>query len=111
MTARLASGVLASGLLRKVHAVGGSAMVLAKGDETAGSILILTLERGVITGLWERLLQPSGTYGWNKVGPQDVDVQHEVDLYIERRRRSDPDIWVIELDVPNAERFVAEMTI
>ncbi len=111
MTARLTSGLLAGALMRKVHNEGGSAMVLAKGDETAGSILILTLERGVITGLWERLLQPSGTYQWDRVGPQDIDVQSELDLYIQRRRKSDPDIWLIELDIPYAERFIAEMPI
>ena len=30
------------------------------------------------------------------------------DLYIERRKSRDPDIWVIELDIPNAERFIVE---
>jgi len=28
--------------------------------------------------------------------------------YWRNRRRRDPDLWVIELDVPHAERFVAE---
>ena len=28
--------------------------------------------------------------------------------YVARRRRSDPDLWIIELDIPEAERFAAE---
>ncbi|HWV11973.1 MAG TPA: DUF1491 family protein, partial [Sphingobium sp.] len=28
--------------------------------------------------------------------------------YLARRRRSDPDLWVIELDIADAERFAAE---
>jgi hypothetical protein len=29
--------------------------------------------------------------------------------WIERARRRDPDLWVLELDIPQAGQFVAEM--
>jgi hypothetical protein len=32
-----------------------------------------------------------------------------IPAWIERARRRDPDLWVIELDIPQAEQFVAEM--
>jgi hypothetical protein len=28
--------------------------------------------------------------------------------WIDRARRIDPDLWVVELDIPDAARFVAE---
>jgi hypothetical protein len=109
VTARLTSVMLAGLLMRRVQGEGGSAMVLAKGDESAGSILILCTEKGRNTALCERLFEQSGAYVWGKVGPQDVENIEEVDRYIARRQAQDPDLWVIELDTPNAERLIAEI--
>jgi hypothetical protein len=33
----------------------------------------------------------------------------EIDQYIERRRRADPDIWIVELDVAEGQRLAAEL--
>ena len=109
MTARLASGMLVSALIRRTEAEGGHAMVLAKGDVTAGSILIFLTEKGRNIGVYERTISGDGSYHWGRVGPQDVDSAEEFDRYIQRRRAFDPDIWVIELDVPSGERLIAEM--
>jgi len=109
MTPRLASSVLAGALIRKAEAEGGFATVLAKGDPTAGSILVILLERGTNPRLFERLLQPDGRYAWREGESQRIEKSSEVPEFIARRRRFDPDSWLIELDVPSAERFAAEM--
>jgi hypothetical protein len=31
-----------------------------------------------------------------------------VAAWLERRRARDPDLWIVELDIPNAQRFAAE---
>jgi hypothetical protein len=85
-------------------------MVLAKGDETAGAILIVTMEKGAFTGLSERILDMSGRYTWANVGPQTTEKQEEIDEYLARRRRGDPDLWLIELDIAGAAQFAAQMT-
>jgi hypothetical protein len=108
MTARLTSAMLASALMRRVQSAGGHAALLARGDEISGSILIQSLEKGRISGLWERLLSPDGLYQWQRVGPQDIVGDDEYDHYIERRRARDPDLWLIELDIVNAERFIVD---
>ncbi|MFL6845287.1 MAG: DUF1491 family protein [Allosphingosinicella sp.] len=105
MSARLAASVLAGALLRRAEAEGGFGTVLAKGDATAGSILVVLLERGGQARLFERLLQPDGRYQWRK-SPADPA---EVPALVARQRRFDPDLWVLELDIPSAERFAAEM--
>ncbi|WP_294336039.1 DUF1491 family protein [uncultured Sphingomonas sp.] len=104
MTPRLTSEFRVKALLRRVHDAGGSAMVLAKGDAMAGAILIVALERGQAPTCWERDF--AGT-GITRCGPADTDPQ-DVDAYWRRRRQSDPDLWVIELDIAAAERFAAE---
>lgn len=84
-------------------------MILAKGDETAGGFLLATRNKGRNSGLFERILGPEGSYQWQRVGPQDTVDESDTDHYIQKRQASDPDLWVIELDIPNAERFAAEI--
>lgn len=108
--ARLASAVQVGALVRLCNQAGGFAAVLHKGDETAGALLILTRENAAITGLWEHVLGPDGRYGWQRTGPQDDGDSGAYDTYILSRRHRDPDLWVIELDIANAARFIAEWT-
>lgn len=108
MTARLASSVLVSALLRRAQDEGGFGAVLAKGDATAGAIAVILAERGVRTSVLERRLQPDGHYTWEasaRALASDPDFQ----ALLDRRRKYDPDLWILELDVASAERFAAEM--
>jgi hypothetical protein len=109
MEARLQSSVLASALMRRAESHGGFAAVLAKGDPSAGSILVILAERGRKVGILERALQGNGRYSWQDVGTQALANPEETEKFLARRRSFDPDIWLIELDVPSAERFAAEM--
>lgn len=105
MTPRVTTSVLTGALIRKAQGEGGFAAVLAKGDATAGSVLLILTERGGDPRLLERLLQPDGSYGW----AAPIDEAAQVPDFIARRMRFDPDLWVLELDVPSRERFTAEM--
>ena len=109
MEARLASSVLVSALLRRAEAEGGNGVVLARGDPTAGAVAVLLTERGANPRLFERLLQPDGRYAWGESGQQSGEGPGELQALIDRRRRFDPDLWLIELDIASAERFAAEM--
>jgi hypothetical protein len=109
MEPRIAASVLASALIRKAEGEGGFGAVLAKGDPTAGSILVILLEKGGNPRLFERLLQSDGRYSWQESGSRRVEKPQEVPEFIARRRRFDPDLWVLELDIPSSERFAAEM--
>lgn len=110
MTPRLTSRMTIDALFRRVRAEGGFATVLHKGDEGAGTILLLCRERGEAKSLLERTADLDGEHRWMPCGPQDVEDEAIRDSYIQRRRASDPDLWLIELDVADAERFAAEMT-
>ena len=109
MTGRLTSAVLVSALVRRVNQAGGSAMVLAKGDATAGGILCLAYQKGVDPRFFERGLGPTGLPALITAGPQDMGDEQAVSDYWQRRRRSDGDLWVVELDIADAERFAAEV--
>ena len=104
--ARLATSVLVSSLARKAEAEGGFAAVLSKGDPTAGSILVVLVERGGDPRVLERVLQGDGRYAWREAAAGNSDA---VQKFLEKRRGFDPDVWVLELDVPSRERFAAAM--
>jgi hypothetical protein len=108
VSARLTSGLLVSALVRRVSNEGGNAAVVAKGDATAGSILLICIEKNVRMAFRERLLGVDCGYGWAQVGPGPDADDDEVESWLARRRARDPDLWIIELDIPNAERFAAE---
>lgn len=108
MTVRLTSAMLVSSLIRLVAQAGGNAVVLAKGDADAGAVLLFCSERGAFTSLQERILDGDGKYCWRSVGPSRTDSMEEIDAYLSRRQTGDSDMWLIELDIANAERFAAE---
>ena len=106
MTARLPSRLEATGFMRQAEAVGGFAHVVRKGDPDSGSLLLLIAQRGEAVALLERRLGSDFNYNWARFDPPGQDIRS----FLSDRMRIDPDIWLIELDVPDAERFIAETT-
>ena len=80
--------------------------MLAKGDATAGAILVIAQERGENQRVLERGIGLDGKPALIAVGP--AGESQAIADYWARRRRNDPDLWVVELDIALAERFVAE---
>ncbi|TIX49134.1 DUF1491 family protein [Alteraurantiacibacter aquimixticola] len=104
--ARLPAHIEVSGLLRAVQAEGGFATVLAKGERDAGTILVICCENGTNSRLYERMPQLDGTRKWTLSKTQDPENPMEFSEYCDRRKRQDSDVWLVELDIANAERFI-----
>jgi hypothetical protein len=112
MIARLASGVVVAALRRRVEGSGGHAAVLARGDETAGAILLAIAERGVVRRLLTRRLDNDGGYVWDDLPLPPAGGESGtsgIGELIDRSRRRDPDLWVLELDIADAQRFADEL--
>ena len=100
--------MLVSALIRRVQAAGGFATVLHRGDDSAGAVIVECAHRGERTLLLERATGLDGGDGWRAMPVADIaDDVAQADR-LARRRRSDPDLWVVELDIAQAERFAAE---
>lgn len=110
MDGRLPAHVEVGAMLRKVQGEGGFATVIQRGERDAGVILLLTLERGENARLWERMPQLDGTRVFTCTKVQDNDNKQEFEEYLTRRQRQDPDSWLVELDIADAERFIASLT-
>lgn len=110
MSERLPAHVEASALIRRAEAQGGFAAVLRKGDPDRGALTLILREKGVLHALLERELGADFTYCWSfKPLGAPPEAQFVADL-IARKERFDPDFWLLELDIAEAERFIAETT-
>lgn len=109
MEPRIASSVLVGALIRQAEAEGGFAAVLAKGDATSGSVLVILAERGRKARICERILDSTGRYAWRSADSKALASEEEFKKFLARRRSFDPDIWILELDIASVERFAAEM--
>jgi hypothetical protein len=103
---RLPAHVEVNGLIRAVQAAGGFATVVAKGERDAGTLLVICCEQGTNGRLYERMPQLDGTRRWTLVRTQDVENPDEFNDYWERRKRQDGDLWIVELDIADGERFI-----
>ncbi|WP_417620785.1 DUF1491 family protein [Parasphingorhabdus sp.] len=106
---RLSAEIKVHALLRLVNQNGGFAVVLKKGDRISGSILIQCVEKGENSRLLENMPSLDGAPNWQQIWPQATDNNKELSDYIAQRFRFDPDMWLIELDIPDAERLIAQM--
>ena len=108
MIDRLPAQLEASALLRRADAEGGFATIVRKGDADRGALLLLVTDRGAHVACLERALGEAGTYGWRRIGPAADAEPGEIVEFTQKRVRFDEDLWLIELDVPLPERFIAE---
>ncbi|MGB3472347.1 MAG: DUF1491 family protein [Erythrobacter sp.] len=104
---RLPAHLEIGSLIRLVESNGGVATVLSKGERDAGVILIVTMYRGEDAKLYERMPQLDGTRQFVQTKSEDPENKTEFSEYLQRRRAQDPDIWIVEVDIDDAERFIA----
>jgi hypothetical protein len=106
---RLPTHLQVSALIRRVLAEGGFAAVLARGERDAGTLLIVLTDRGAKSTAYERMPQADGTRKWSVSKAQDPDNPDDFTAYLDRRRAQDPDLWIVELDIGDGERFIDDV--
>lgn len=109
MDARLPAHLEAGAILRLAETHGGFGTVLAKGERDAGTILLVTLCRGADGTAYERMPQLDGSRSFVAAKRENPENSAEFSEYLARRRRQDPDMWLIEVDIADPERFVAAL--
>jgi hypothetical protein len=105
---RLPAKLEATALMRQVQSTGGFATIIKHGDDDSGMLLLLIAERGLPRALVERRMGADFSQKWEVVATGDSADSKKFRDSIEKRMRFDADCWLIELDVADAERFIAE---
>jgi hypothetical protein len=106
MEARLKSGVWIKALIRRCDLSAVAVAVLAHGDDDAGAILLKFNGRDIGCSVLAQARGRDGEPLWMRAtGPVAV-AEADADAYIERQRRRDPDLWVVEIESGSAETVV-----
>jgi hypothetical protein len=96
-------------LIRRVQLAGGFATIVRKGDARGGAVLVKTYApRSREAALWSEAVGPDGGTVW--MHPIDSRAEADIDAYVSRAARIDPDIWVVEIEDDTGERFLTEPT-
>ena len=109
MSERLTAHLEATSLIRRAEVDGGFGMVVKRGDPERGSLVLLIASRGSHWACFERALNAEGSYGWQRVGPPAGSDASALADWSQKRIRFDEDLWLIELDIAEPERFIVEM--
>lgn len=110
MDDRLPAALEATALMRRVQTEGGFATLIKRGDADRGALLLVVRGGNRHVGCLERLLTLEGGYSWQLTGPGESQGEQELAEFLGKRSRFDDDLWIIELDIAQPERFIAETT-
>lgn len=100
MEIRLKSSLLVSAEIRRCEGLFISGVILHKGDDERGLILIKQFVSGEGARIFTQSRDDEGTLIWHQpLGESWLD-EAKADQYIARQRNFDEDLWVIEIDDP-----------
>jgi hypothetical protein len=102
---RLTAEFWVSAYLRRLALSGIAAFVTAKGDATAGAILIKQAPLDRTATLFQRSYDMDGQRVWVVLAK---GTEPDVDAVIAKQRSFDPDLWVIEVEDRDGRHLLDE---
>lgn len=103
----LSSDIWVGALIRRAELGGAFAAVSRKGDPRAGAVLVKAVNRRAGTAtLYSEATRGDGERVWMR--PVKSDAEPELDAYIARAVRIDPDLWVVEIEDAEGRHFLVE---
>jgi len=103
----LSTDIWVAALIRRVEQAGAFAMVIRKGDARAGAVLLkLVNRRSGTSRLLAEATRGDGERIWMR--PLRSAEEADLDAYVERTVRIDPDVWVVEIEDNQGRHFLVE---
>jgi hypothetical protein len=103
----LATDIWVGALIRRAQLAGAFATVVRKGDPTAGAVLVKSFNpRTREASLFASAFRGEGERVWMQ--PVASNVEPDLDAFVEKQSRYDPDIWVVEIEDANGRHFLTE---
>lgn len=105
MKPRLTTLFWIDGYRRRLELAGIPAFIVAKGDETAGAVLVQLNTLDGQAQLFQRSYDLDGNRVWVVLAEGS---DRDVDAAARKQRSFDPDLWVIELEDKNGRHLLDE---
>jgi hypothetical protein len=103
----LSSDLWVSALIRRAELAGAFATVARKGDARAGTVMVKAFDTTARRArLYSEAFGPDGDRLWMQ--PIESEIEAELDAYIERQLRYDPDLWIVEIEDREGRHFITE---
>src|SRR3954468_5232486 len=102
--ARLTAEIRAHAFLRRCMRDGRAAVVVRKGDPTAGALLIKVNRFAAGCVVYAQVRDAQGELLWDPGTGEQPVAEADADRYLERQVRYDSDVWILEIEDPH-ERF------
>jgi hypothetical protein len=104
---RLDTDIWVYALIRRANGGGGFATVIRRGDSRGGAVLVKQVNRRAGTArLYAESTRMDGEQVW--IQPIVADAEADLDAYIQRAARIDPDLWAVEIDDGQGRHFLTE---
>lgn len=97
---RLKTRVWVQAFLRRVELDGYMAALLSRGDDDAGAVLVKVNRFSDGCRVYTQVRDESGDLAWLSGTGGPLVSETEADAYVQRQRKYDADIWVIEVEDP-----------
>jgi hypothetical protein len=109
--ARVKAHIVVSAILRRAEIAGAAALVVKKGDADAGAIAVKVFLGRVDGAPMARLFLPmrtdDGARAWSEP-LEHAAPETEIDALLEKERRFDRDLWIVEIEDREGRSFLAE---
>ncbi|MDO8838548.1 MAG: DUF1491 family protein [Parvibaculum sp.] len=105
---RLKAEIWVKALIRRCETAGGAAMVVRRGDATAGVVLVKVNRLDGRATVYAPARDGEGALVWMARPSADPAPELDADAYIEKQRDRDPDLWVVEIEDREGRHFLTE---
>jgi len=103
---RLSTDFWVAAYLARLEAIGVPAHLVAKGDATAGAVIVKVATMDGQASAFARETGPDGRRIWATLAAEGPEA--EVDERLKRQLSFDPDLWIIEVEDPKGRSLLEE---
>jgi hypothetical protein len=105
---RLKAEIWVKALIRRAEVAGAAAMVVRRGDATSGVVLVKVNRLDRTATVYTPARAGDGSLIWLAATGTAAAAEPDADAYIERQRKFDPDLWVVEIEDREGRHFLQE---
>ncbi len=95
--------------IRRCNALAIPAMVVRRGDDAAGAVIIKVNHLGPGCMVLAPANSLDGGRQWRRATGDDLVAEADADAYIDRQLNMDPDIWVLEIEDREGRHLVDDI--